>query len=54
MRFDSRYATYNMVASMAEAAGLMPAMPGNDDDSSSTSSTDPDSTSGDDGSSSDV
>lgn len=27
MRFDSRYAVYKMVESMAEAAGLMPVMP---------------------------
>jgi hypothetical protein len=50
MRFDSRYATYNMVAAMAEAAGLMPAVPG---DSSDTSSAADDTTSGDESRSSD-
>jgi hypothetical protein len=49
MRFDSRYATYNMVAAMAEAAGLLPAMPeGHCSDTSSGR----DDTTSDDGSSS--
>jgi hypothetical protein len=52
MRFDSRYATYDMVAAMAEAAGLLPAMP-EDDDSSNTSSGEPESSSDSERSSSD-
>jgi hypothetical protein len=50
MRFDSRYATYNMVAAMAEAAGLLPAMP--EAASSDASSAGDDTSSDDEGSSS--
>lgn len=49
MRFDSRYAAYNMVAAMAQAAGLLPAVP--EDREEDTRSGEPDASSGNDSSS---